>query len=47
MSRFSQMPVEDALEWPSAIIELHRLMLTAPKPVIAAVNGPAFAAAWA
>jgi enoyl-CoA hydratase/carnithine racemase len=43
MSQFSQMPVEDALEWPSAITDLHRLMLTAPKPVIAAVNGPAFA----
>ena len=43
MSQFSQLPVEDALEWPSAIVDLHRLMLTAPKPVIAAVNGPAFA----
>jgi enoyl-CoA hydratase/carnithine racemase len=43
MSQFSNMPVEEALDWPSAIVDLHRLMLTAPKPVIAAVNGPAFA----
>jgi enoyl-CoA hydratase/carnithine racemase len=43
MGQFSQMLVEDALEWPSAIVDLHRLMLSAPKPVVAAVNGPAFA----
>jgi enoyl-CoA hydratase/carnithine racemase len=43
MGRFSEMPVEEALDWPSAIIDLHQLMLKAPKPVIAAVNGPAFA----
>jgi enoyl-CoA hydratase/carnithine racemase len=43
MGRFSQMPVEEALDWPAAIVDLHRLMLGAPKPVIAAVNGPAFA----
>lgn len=43
MGKFSEMPVEQALAWPSAIVELHRLMLAAPKPVIAAVNGPAFA----
>lgn len=43
MGRLREMPVEEALEWPSAIIDLHRLMLTAPKPVVAAVNGPAYA----
>ena len=43
MERLSQLPVEQALEWPSAIIDLHRLMLRAPKPVIASVNGPALA----
>jgi len=43
MAGFADMPVEEALAWPSAIIDLHRLMLTAPKPVIAAVNGPALA----
>jgi enoyl-CoA hydratase/carnithine racemase len=43
MAGFAQMPVEDALDWPASIVDLHRLMLTAPKPVIAAVNGPALA----
>ena len=37
------MTSESALEWPAAIVDLHQLMLTAGKPVIAAVNGPAFA----
>ncbi len=43
MGKFSEMPVEEALQWPSAIIDLHRMMLHAPKPVVAAVNGPAYA----
>lgn len=43
MGRFHAVPVEEALAWPAAIIELHRMMLAAPKPVIAAVNGPAYA----
>jgi enoyl-CoA hydratase/carnithine racemase len=43
MGKISDMDVKDALEWPSAIIELNRLMLSAPKPVVAAVNGPAYA----
>jgi enoyl-CoA hydratase/carnithine racemase len=34
---------QDAYAWPDAIVEATRLMLKAPKPVIAAVNGPAFA----
>jgi methylglutaconyl-CoA hydratase len=43
MAKFSEMPVEDAYAWPSAIIDLQRMMLQASKPVIAAVNGPAYA----
>lgn len=43
MSAFSQMSVEDAYGWPEPIVEAHKLMLRAGKPVIAAVNGPAFA----
>src|SRR5271170_7378438 len=43
MERFSQMPAAEAFDWPSPIIRLNRAMLTAPKPVIAAVNGPAYA----
>ncbi|MCW2621053.1 MAG: hypothetical protein JWL64_655, partial [Frankiales bacterium] len=39
MARFSEMPVAEAYEWPAAIVDLHRMMLEAPKPVIAAVNG--------
>ena len=33
----------DAYAWPDAIVATHELMLEAPKPVMAAVNGPAFA----
>lgn len=43
MGRFSTMPTAEAFDWPGRIVELNRLMLSAPKPVIAAVNGPAFA----
>jgi enoyl-CoA hydratase/carnithine racemase len=43
MARFGEIPVEEAYAWPSAIVALHRMMLEAPKPVIAAVNGPAYA----
>jgi methylglutaconyl-CoA hydratase len=43
MRQLGDLPIEDALTWPSAIIELHRMMLSAPKPVIAAVNGAALA----
>jgi enoyl-CoA hydratase/carnithine racemase len=43
MGQFSTMPTADAFDWPGRIVELNRLMLSAPKPVIAAVNGPAFA----
>lgn len=43
MAEFSQIPVEEAYAWPQAIVDLHKDMLDAPKPVVAAVNGPAFA----
>jgi enoyl-CoA hydratase/carnithine racemase len=43
MGKFSQMPTADAFDWPEHIVALNRRMLSAPKPVIAAVNGPAFA----
>lgn len=43
MERFSQMPAAEAFDWPGPIIELNRAMLQAPKPVIAAVHGPAYA----
>ena len=43
MGRFRELPVEEAYAWPAAIVELHRLMLRAPKPVVAAVDGPAYA----
>ena len=34
---------EQALEWPAPIVEIHRRMLDAAKPVIAAVDGAALA----
>ncbi|GIL34128.1 enoyl-CoA hydratase/isomerase family protein [Phycicoccus sp. DTK01] len=43
MGRFSQMPTAEAFDWPGRIVELNRLMLAATKPVLAAVDGPAFA----
>lgn len=43
MKRFAQMSTRDAFEWPAPIVKLNRAMLEAPKPVIAAVNGPAYA----
>jgi enoyl-CoA hydratase/carnithine racemase len=43
MKTFSTMSSEEALNWPAAIVDLHQLMLVSSKPVIAAVNGPAFA----
>jgi Enoyl-CoA hydratase/carnithine racemase len=43
MAQLGSMEPEQAWAWPSAIVELHQMMLTAPKPVVAAVNGPAFA----
>jgi enoyl-CoA hydratase/carnithine racemase len=43
MKNFSTMGTAAAFEWPAPIVELNRRMLSAPKPVIAAVNGPAYA----
>jgi enoyl-CoA hydratase/carnithine racemase len=43
MKRFPTMSPTDAYAWPEPIIAAHELMLRAAKPVIAAVNGPAYA----
>jgi enoyl-CoA hydratase/carnithine racemase len=43
MREFSTMPITEAYAWPEAIVASHKRMLAADKPVIAAVNGPAFA----
>jgi enoyl-CoA hydratase/carnithine racemase len=43
MGQFSKMPTADAFDWPEHIVALNRRMLSAPKPVVAAVNGPAYA----
>jgi enoyl-CoA hydratase/carnithine racemase len=43
MGKFSEMKVKEAFDWPAPIIELNRSMLDSPKPVMAAVNGPAYA----
>lgn len=37
------MSAREAFEWPAPIIAAHELMLDAPKPVMAAVQGPAYA----
>lgn len=43
MAAFQDMAPIAAWSWPAAIVEAHKLMLAADKPVIAAVNGPASA----
>jgi methylglutaconyl-CoA hydratase len=43
MNAFSSMPAAKAYGWPAAIVAAHKRMLSAEKPVIAAVNGPASA----
>ena len=43
MKEFSAKGTAYAFEWSDPIVALNRRMLSAPKPVIAAVNGPAFA----
>jgi len=43
MGAFARMPIEESYAWPQAIVDLHKDMLDAPKPVVAAVNGPAYA----
>jgi enoyl-CoA hydratase/carnithine racemase len=37
------MPAEQAYAWPADIVALHRAALVAPKPMIALVDGPAYA----
>jgi enoyl-CoA hydratase/carnithine racemase len=43
LGQLGELGAEEAYAWPAAIVDLHRMMLQAPKPVIAAVNGPAYA----
>lgn len=43
MQNLTQMPAEAAYAWPAAIVDVHQRMLDAPKPVIALVDGPAYA----
>ncbi len=43
MKGLSSLSGAEAYDWSSAIVEAHRSMLTADKPVMAAVNGPALA----
>ena len=44
MQEMADPSVADAYALPEPIIAIHELMFRAPKPVIAAVNGPAYAA---
>ncbi len=43
MRKLSAMPAQEAYAWGDAIVAAHKRMLTAEKPVIASVHGPAFA----
>jgi len=43
MHALSSMSGDEAYAWPTAIVDAHKAMLAADKPVIAAVNGPAMA----
>jgi enoyl-CoA hydratase/carnithine racemase len=43
MKELASMPAEDAWAWPQSIVDLHRLALRAPKPLVALVDGPAYA----
>lgn len=43
MATLGQLPVEEAYSWPEYIVGLHQAMLSAPKPVMAAVHGAAYA----
>ena len=43
MKELAALPAEEAWAWPEAIVELHRLSLRAPKPLVAVVDGPAYA----
>ena len=43
MQRLATLPAEEAYAWPSAIVDLHKLALEAPKPLVALVDGAAYA----
>lgn len=43
MQAFKEMEPAEAWAWPSDIVRAQKMMLDAPKPVMAAVNGPAAA----
>lgn len=43
MQELAAMPAEQAWAWPAGIVELHHLALEAPKPLVAVVDGPAYA----
>jgi len=43
MGRLAEQGGTAAYDWPTAVVELNQLMLRAPKPVLAAVDGPAYA----
>ena len=43
MKELASLPAEEAWAWPESIVELHRLALRAPKPLVAVVDGPAYA----
>ncbi|MBM7516463.1 enoyl-CoA hydratase/isomerase family protein [Nocardioides nitrophenolicus] len=43
MRELAAMPAAAAWAWPAGIVELHQLALESPKPLIAVVDGPAFA----
>lgn len=43
MKELAKLPAENAYAWPQAIVDLHKLALDAPKPMIALVDGPAYA----
>jgi enoyl-CoA hydratase/carnithine racemase len=43
MKALAQQPAEQAYAWPADIVALHKAALDAPKPMIALVDGPAYA----
>jgi enoyl-CoA hydratase/carnithine racemase len=43
MKDLAAMPAEQAYAWPEDIVALHKAALDAPKPMIALVDGPAYA----
>jgi len=43
MKELAKLPAEEAYDWPQSIVDLHKLALEAPKPLVALVDGPAYA----